>query len=61
MKIGDLVKTKATGQFTDHSKMGIVIEIRRRESYPDGEPKVVYVFTLNGKRQRWYTRFLEAL
>ena len=61
MKIGDLVKNKYSAQFTDHSKMGIVIEIRRRESYPDGEPKVVYVVTLNGQRQRWYTRFLEAV
>jgi hypothetical protein len=54
-----LVKTKATGQFTDHSKMGIIIEIRRR--YFDGEPKVVYVVTLNGQRQRWYTEMLVKL
>ena len=59
MKVGDLVKTKATGQFTDHSKMGIIIEIRRR--YFDGEPKVVYVVTLNGQRQRWYTEMLVKL
>ena len=59
MKIGDLVKTKDYIQFTDHSKIGIVIEIRGRHF--DGEPKVVYVVTLNGQRQRWYTRFLEAV
>ena len=61
MKVGDLVKNKYSAQFTDQSNIGIIIEIRRRESYPDGEPKVVYVVTLNGQRQRWYTRFLEAV
>ncbi len=59
MKIGDLVKTKEYTQFTDNSKIGIVIEIRRRHF--NGQPKVVYVVTLNGQRQRWYTRFLEAV
>jgi len=58
MKVGDLVKRSAHLK-DGHSKIGIVIEIRRRHF--DGEPKVVYVVTLNGKRRRWYTQFLVKL
>ena len=58
MKVGDLVKRSAHFK-NAHSKIGIIIEIRMRHF--DGEPKVVYVVTLNGQRQRWYTRFLEAV
>ena len=57
MKVGDLVKRSA--HINQVSKIGIIIEIRRRHF--DGEPSVVYVVTLNGKRQRWYTQMLVKL